>query len=100
MLDKKPDSLEALIEGITPEIYARLKTAVELGKWENGQPLSSQQVEHCLQAVIAYEHKEVPLHQRTGYISPKAAKQSACVPGIETIATDRTTGEGCDTDAT
>jgi len=93
MLDKKPDSLEALIEGITPEIYAKLKTAIELGKWENGQPLSSQQIDHCLQAVIAYEHNKVPVDERTGYISPKAAKQSTCEPGIETIATDRAAGE-------
>ncbi|MEZ5491791.1 MAG: DUF1315 family protein [Gammaproteobacteria bacterium] len=100
MLEKKPDSLEALIEGITPEIYARLKTAIELGKWENGQLLSSQQLEHCLQAVIAYEHRKVPVDQRTGYIRPKPANKSACATGIETIASDRTAGEGNGTDET
>ena len=29
----KPESIDALVEAMTPTIYENLKTAVELGKW-------------------------------------------------------------------
>lgn len=48
-------TIEAIMSAITPEIYERLKSAVELGKWEDGTPLTEQQKEHSLQAVIAYQ---------------------------------------------
>ena len=48
-------NFEQLIASMTPEIYERLKTAVELGKWDNGERLSEAQKEHSLQAVIAYQ---------------------------------------------
>ncbi|MCB1671697.1 MAG: DUF1315 family protein [Gammaproteobacteria bacterium] len=89
MLDRKPDSLAALLEGITPEIYTRLKNAVEIGKWDNGQVLSRQQVEYCLQALIAYEHRNVPVDQRTGFIDPGTLSGSACSSNPATIASDR-----------
>ncbi len=63
--------LEQLINNITPEIYERLKTAVELGKWHNGNKLSTEQRQLCMQAVIAYEHNNLPPEQRTGYIPPE-----------------------------
>lgn len=57
-----------LIETITPEIYVNLKTAIEIGKWPDGRSLSNEQRELCLQAVIAYELKNIPENERTGYI--------------------------------
>ena len=60
-----------LLDSITPEVYENLKTAIELGKWANGEKLTQEQKELCMQAVIAYEHKHVPEDQRTGYIPPK-----------------------------
>lgn len=59
---------QKLIETITPEIYANLKTAIEIGKWPDGRSLSSEQRELCLQAVIAYELKNIPENERTGFI--------------------------------
>ena len=89
MFETKPESITALIEGITPEIYQKLRTAVELGKWETGQPLTDEQKENCLQAVIAYEHRHVPIEQRTGFMNPEALAGSACSAQPETIASDR-----------
>ncbi|MBW8190688.1 DUF1315 family protein [Neiella marina] len=48
-------SVEQLVSAMTPDIYDKLKTAVELGKWADGTPLSAEQKEHSLQAVIAYQ---------------------------------------------
>ncbi|MFT3929958.1 MAG: DUF1315 family protein [Spongiibacteraceae bacterium] len=59
---------QQIIETITPEIYANLKTAIEIGKWPDGRSLSSEQRELCLQAVIAYELKNIPESERTGFI--------------------------------
>ena len=63
---QKPDSLAQLVDGISPEIYQSLKTAIELGKWEDGSRLSSEQLESCIQAIILYEAKNIPEEQRTG----------------------------------
>lgn len=57
------------IEGLTPNIYQRLKSAVELGKWSDGRVLSEEQKQISLQALIAYELKNnIPESQRIGYI--------------------------------
>lgn len=62
---------DQLISSITPEIYERLKRAVELGKWDNGVRLTSEQKEQCMQAVIAYDVKYQDEASRVGYIAPK-----------------------------
>lgn len=64
-------TLEELIDSITPEIYARLKKAVELGKWDNGIKLTDAQREQSLQAIIAYDAKRHQMSERVGYIEPK-----------------------------
>lgn len=60
-----------LLNSITPEIYDNLKRAVELGKWPDGRVVTPEQRQHCMEAVIAYEHKHLPPEQHTGYIPPK-----------------------------
>ena len=60
----KPESIDALVEAMTPTSYENLKTAVELGKWGDGTRLSSGQVESCLQAIILYETKNLPEIER------------------------------------
>lgn len=59
---------QQLIDTITPEIYANLKCAVEIGKWPDGRVLTSEQRELCMQAVIVYETKNISETERTGYI--------------------------------
>lgn len=59
---------QQLINNITPEIYENLKRAVELGKWPDGNKLTAEQLEHCMQAVMAYDLKHKPEEERTGFI--------------------------------
>ncbi len=68
LLQNKPASFEALLAGMTPEIHESLKLAVELGKWPNGDRLTQQQVELCLQAVIAWDIRNLPETERVAYI--------------------------------
>ncbi|MEX2130683.1 MAG: DUF1315 family protein [Pseudohongiellaceae bacterium] len=70
----KPESVDALVEAITPTIHARLKSAVELGKWDSGQPLSPEQLEHSMQLIIAYESRYLDEQQHTGAINFKKDK--------------------------
>lgn len=62
-------NFEKMIEAMTPDIYASLKRAVELGKWPNGERLTQEQRETSLRAVIAYEHlRQLPEEARVGFI--------------------------------
>ena len=60
--------LEAILQFVTPEVHAALQRAVETGRWADGVELSREQRELCMQAVIAFEARELPPEQRTGYI--------------------------------
>lgn len=49
--------LNSIVGAMTPEVYARLLAATETGKWPNGTPLTDEQKEHSLQAVMLYQAK-------------------------------------------
>jgi uncharacterized protein YeaC (DUF1315 family) len=68
--------LQAVLEFVTPEVHAGLMRAVEIGRWSDGTPLTREQRELCMQAVIAFEARELPPEQRTGYID-RGSKQEA-----------------------
>ena len=61
-------NFQQMLDSITPDIYAKLKRAVEVGKWPDGRALTAEQREISLQAVIAYEQKNLQEHERRGYI--------------------------------
>ena len=46
-------NVEQLLAAMTPDVYERLRQAVETGKWPDGKVLSDEQKENCLQAGIA-----------------------------------------------
>lgn len=73
--------LERLLQMINPEIHARLRRAVEIGRWEDGTRLRPDQIEHCLQAIIAWEQKHLPPEQRVGHMEDACrSKQSDVGP--------------------
>lgn len=83
-----------MIEKITPEIYQNLKQSVELGKWPNGKPLTAEQRETCLQAIIAWEVKNLPEDKRTGFIGGagcQSHKEDDQYPTEKIIAKAKTT---------
>ncbi len=59
---------QQLVDSLTPQMYEGLRQAVELGKWPDGRPLTAQQRETCLQALIAYDLRHKPEEERIGYI--------------------------------
>ena len=48
-------NIEEMINGMTPDVYQRLVTAVELGKWADGVALTAEQKENCLQLVMLWQ---------------------------------------------
>ncbi len=67
-MSNTPNSFEELLSSITPEVHSKLKQAIELGRWENGERLSKEQVELCMQAVIAYDEIHLNEEEKVGYI--------------------------------
>lgn len=72
-----------MINNLTPEIYGRIKQAVELGKWPNGVRLTSEQTELCLQAIIAYDYANKSEEQRVGFIDRNA--HTGCDSKVEEL---------------
>ena len=50
-------NVEQLVQSMTPEIYERLRQSVETGKWLDGSPLSEEQKDNAIQAVMLYQAK-------------------------------------------
>lgn len=68
---------QELLSSLTPDIYQRFKRAVELGKWPDGRALTAEQRQVCMEAIIVYEHKNLPPEEHTGYMPPKSADACA-----------------------
>ncbi|APE06235.1 MULTISPECIES: YeaC family protein [Alteromonas] len=50
-------NIDALVSSMTPEVYERLRQAVETGKWIDGTPLNEEQKASSMQAVMLYQAK-------------------------------------------
>jgi hypothetical protein len=74
LLQHRPQSLAELTALISPDLYAELRCAVELGKSSDGSQLAPDQLEQCLQLVILYENRHLPEHERTGFNLPSSCK--------------------------
>ena len=80
--------LEELIAAITPEAYRNLRRAVELGKWVDGTRLSREQLENCMQTIIAYDTKNLSVGERVGYIDRGSKEQGeTCSDPADTLGT-------------
>lgn len=86
--------LEDMIASLTPEVYQRLVTAVETGKWADGVALTPEQKENSLQLVLLWQarHNENPQHMsvaKGGEIVTKSKKQLKQEFGIDDDAITR-----------
>lgn len=50
-------NIDSLLNAMTPQVYDRLREAVETGKWADGTPLTEEQREQTMQAVMLYQAK-------------------------------------------
>ncbi|MFP1891414.1 YeaC family protein [Lonsdalea quercina] len=49
--------IEDVLKAMTPEIYQRLVTAVELGKWPDGVALTAEQKDNAMQMVLLWQSR-------------------------------------------
>ena len=66
LLESPPGTMEKLIDRISPEIYERLKDVIALGRWNERERLSKEQLGQCMQLLILYESQHLESHERTG----------------------------------
>ncbi|ART83542.1 hypothetical protein CBP31_13645 [Oceanisphaera profunda] len=61
-------SFQEVIVKMPEEVYLRLKTAVEIGKWPDGIALTAEQKASSLQAVLMWQalHVDDPEHMSVG----------------------------------
>lgn len=61
-------NFDEMLAAMTPEVYQRLMTAVELGKWPDGVALTPEQKENSLQLVMMWQtrHNTSPQHMTIG----------------------------------
>lgn len=50
-------NVEQLLNAMTPEVYERLNYAIETGRWLDGSPITKEQRDSCMQAVMLYQSK-------------------------------------------
>jgi len=50
------NSIIAYPEKLSPELYPRIKTSVETGRWLDGEKMSDQKKEEAVQLVLAYQN--------------------------------------------
>ena len=62
------NTVNELVESLTPEMARDLKRAIELGKFPDGRLVSEAQRELMLEAVILYDAAKLPEDERTGFI--------------------------------
>ncbi len=79
--------LDAFLEKMTPAIHQALRLALELGKWPDGRSMTEEERDASLQAVIVYEHENLPESQRVGFM-PAACKSSSKSSNSSSLAAE------------
>ena len=77
------NTVNELVESLTPSMVSDLKQAIELGKFPDGRVVSREEKELMIEATIFYDALKLPEEERTGFIHRK--KQAS---GIMDVASD------------
>lgn len=69
MQDNFKTGMQELMQKMDFEIYENLKTALALGKWEDGKKLTKEQKENTMQLILMFEvENNIDLDKRVGFI--------------------------------
>ena len=77
------NTVNELVESLTPSMVSDLKQAIELGKFPDGRVVSREQKELMIEATILYDALKLAEEERTGFIHRK--KQAS---GIMDVTSD------------
>ena len=62
------NTVNELVESLTPSMVSDLKQAIELGKFPDGRVVSEKQKELMIEATILYDAMKLSEEERTGFI--------------------------------
>ena len=65
------NTVDELVESLTPDMVDDLKHAIELGKFPDGRVVTEEQKELMIEATIRYDALKLPEEERTGFIHRK-----------------------------
>ncbi len=82
-------NLDALLNGLTPEMYERLRHGAETGKWPDGTPLEQAQRDHAVQIVMLYQSKVEQSNQQFTVGSDGQIVQKSKAELKKSFATDK-----------
>jgi uncharacterized protein YeaC (DUF1315 family) len=71
------ESFTEQAQALDEQAYQALKQALELSKWPNGDRLTSEQKEICMQTIISYETLHLTEEERSGYMPNTCKSKSA-----------------------
>ena len=74
------NTVDELVESLTPDIVNGLKRAIEIGKFPDNRAVSQEQRELMIEATILYDALKLPEEERTGFIHRK--KQASGVLNV------------------
>jgi len=66
------------IKGMGRDVYDRMLTALSTGRWPDGRPVTEEQRQHCMGAVIAWGEMNLPPEERVGYIDKGHKEGDQC----------------------
>ena len=69
---------------MSPQIYQSLLRSVELGRWPDGNALTTEQRANAMQAIIAWGERHLAESDRVGYIEKKQKPGAHCDTPLET----------------
>ena len=65
------NTIDELVESLTPDMVNDLKRAIERGKSPDKRAVSEEQRERMIEATILYDALKLPEEERTGFIHRK-----------------------------
>ena len=74
------NTVDELVESLTPHMVNDLKRAIEIGKFPDNRAVSEEQRELMIEATILYDALKLPEEERTGFIHRK--KQASGVLNV------------------
>ena len=81
------NTVDELIEKLTPDMVASLKQAIALGKFPDERPVTLEQKELMLEAIIRYEAQHTRETERTGFVDRSKATCEVPDPASDRIPT-------------
>ena len=65
------NTVDELVESLTPDMVNDLKRAIEIGKFPDNRAVSEEQRELMIEATILYDALKLPEEERPGFINRK-----------------------------